>query len=176
MKIGFIGTDSGNVFIQTFIDAFLTAQTFLPTEIIIHDQDKQKADLITTLYPGIFSAQHRQELVRESSCFFTCIDHSEYSNLLAEIQPVITPSQVAIFITKSVSLTELEAKLPCKLAKIVPEEDPFETRCYHYQAGSRMNEKEIMWLKQLLSTIGHTPKDDRTSKICITNQYHLNYL
>lgn len=152
MKIGFIGTDEW----QELIKRFLTAQTFLPTEIIIHDQNRQKTDSIMTQYPGIFAARHRRELVQEVPCFFAYINDDEYPLALEEIQSVTKSSQVAIFHSDSPVLTDLEKKLPCKIAKLIPQKSSLSTHQYAYITGSRMNELEMRWLEQLLATIEQT--------------------
>lgn len=154
MKVGFIGI---NQLGKTLIEAFLHAQTFLPSEMIVYDRTKGKADFITTYYPGIFAAQHSRELIEEVSCFFLCIPDDEYHDIRKEIQRVVTPSQVLISLMQSIQVSDLEKDFPCKVAKIVTQFDHSKT--YSYYTGKRMNGIEKDWLHDLFSTINLSQKN-----------------
>lgn len=153
MKIGFIGLNHQG---ESLIKSFLQAQTFLPTEIIVYDLNKDKADFITSSHPGIFAAQHSRELIQEATCFFLTSDENEYKTIKKEIQSETKPSHVLISLINSISVEELETDLPCKIAKIHANSDC--SQIYSFSTGSRMNQVERNWLKQLFSTITYSRK------------------
>lgn len=153
MKIGLIGMkDTGKI----FIDSLLQAQTFLPTEVVICHPHSTKTDVLISQYPGIFVAQHYRELIEEVTCFFVCVDQDSYRPLLEEIKDFVHENQVMISLTGSMMIRDLEQWLPCKIGKVLPvvNNQSILKTCL-YATGSRMNDMEKLWLKQLLSTITH---------------------
>lgn len=153
MKIGIMGI---NHLGKSLIKSFLTTQTFLPTEIIVYDPHKEKADSVTSDYPGIFAAQTSREFIQEVSCFFLCINEHEYQIIKNEIQPEVKSSQVLISLIPSINISELEADLPCKTAKILT--DSHLSKVNSLYTGSRMSLMEQRWLRELFSTITYPRK------------------
>lgn len=153
MKIGIIGI---NHLGESLIESFLKAQTFLPTEIIVYDQNIEKADFVTSNYPGIFAAQTSREFIQEVSCFFLCIDEPEYHVIKKEIQSEAKSSQVLISLIQTIMLNELEANFPCKTAKI--HTDSRLSNIDSFITGSRMSLAEERWLRELFSTITPSQK------------------
>jgi len=148
MKIGFMGLNHfGNLLIQSF----LQAQTFLPTEVMVYDRNMEKADTITSKYPGSFAARHSWELIQEVTCFFLCIDEYDYQPLKEEIQDKIKSSQVLISLIPSIKLDKLEMDFPCKVAKI--QLDSEDLNFNSFTIGSRITHDEKQMLQQLFSTI-----------------------
>lgn len=151
MKIGFIGTGSMG---RTLVEAFLRAQTFLPSEMVISNRTQSKADQLAAAYPGMHVAHNNLELVQDVTCFFICVKPGEFRPVLQEVQKGVRPDQLAISITSPVMLSDLEKWLPCKVAKIIPSiTNQMLSGTSLYIPGSRMNREEEKWLHQLLSTI-----------------------
>ncbi|MBA4493081.1 late competence protein ComER [Paenactinomyces guangxiensis] len=164
MKIGFIGTGSMG---RTLVEAFIHAQTFLPSEIVISNRTQKTADQLAAAYPGIQVAHNNLELVQQVSCFFICVKPGEFRQVFEDILPGIKADQLAISITSPVMLEDLEKWLPCKVAKIIPSITN-QVLCGSslYIPGSRITPKEEQWLHQLLSTISNPLKvDERHTRI-----------
>lgn len=153
MKIGLIGMEHTG---KILIDSLLQAQTFLPTEVVICHPPDTKTDALISQYPGIFVAQHYRELIEEVTCFFVCVDSATYRPLLEEIEEIVHENQVMITLTGSMMIRDLEQWLPCKIGKVLPVvSNQSVLKTCLYTTGSRMNDMEKLWLKQLLSTITH---------------------
>lgn len=117
MTYGFIGI--GNMG-RTLIEAFIEAGTCKPSELIIHNRTKNKAEQLAKTYPGLRVASDNRETVRESSVFFLCVKPGEFRNVLQEIRDVTQSDQIAVSITSPVMISDLEAWLSCRIAKIIP--------------------------------------------------------
>jgi|GEM_PF-5648823 len=148
MKVGFIGLNHVG---SQLIDSFLQAQAFLPNEVIVYDRNLEKADSITSKYPGILAARQSRELIQEVACFSLCIDKADYPTIKKEIQNEIKSSHVLLSLVPSVPLDELEVDFPCKVAKIRLNTNPFKIQSF--SSGSRMTEAEKHMLQLLFSTI-----------------------
>jgi competence protein ComER len=153
MKIGLIGMKRTG---KILINSLLQAQTFLPTEVVICNPLSTKTDALFSQYPGIFVAQHYRELIEEVTCFFVCVGIDTYRPLLEEIEGIVQENQVMITLTGSMMIRDLEEWLPCKIGKVLPVvSNQSVLKTCLYATGSRMNDMEKLWLKQLLSTITH---------------------
>lgn len=148
---------------RTLVEAFIRAQTFRPSEIIVSNRTQSKAEQLAAMYPGMRVAHGNLELVREVACFFICVKPGEFRTVLEEIESGVQPEQLAISITSPVMLEDLEKWLPCKVAKIIPSvTNQILCGTSLYIPGSRMNEQEQKWLHQLLSTISTPLRTEET--------------
>ncbi|PTX64815.1 competence protein ComER [Melghirimyces profundicolus] len=117
MIYGFIGT--GNMG-RTLIEAFIRSGKLKPSELIISNRTKSKAEALAKSYPGLRLASDNRETVRNSDVFFLCIKPGEFRNVLDEIRDAVREDQIAVSITSPVMVADLEAWLSARIAKIIP--------------------------------------------------------
>jgi competence protein ComER len=151
VNVGFIGTGSmGSVLIQ----AFIKSNALKPEQIHITNRTIKKAEQLAEMYPGIHLSHSVNEVADLSDIIFLCVKPLEYRTLLDLIAPFIRLEQIVVSITSPVLIRHLEAKLPCKIAKIIPSITNFErsgaTLCMY---GSLMSDKDKELLESLLCHI-----------------------
>lgn len=158
MKIGFVGTGSMG---STLVKALLSATTCSPSEIVISNRTKDKAEQLAANHPGVTVVNSNAELIKSINVFFLCIKPGEFRTVLEEIKPFVKEQQLAISITSPVMIDDLEKWLPCKVAKIIPSiTNQALSGTSLYIPGSRMNSDDEAWLVKLLSTISTPLKTD----------------
>lgn len=116
-KVGFIGTGSMG---RILIEAFLKSGALEPADIVISNRTKRKAERLAELYPGIRLADTNADLIKDSDICLICVKPLEYGGVLDEIKDVLRDDHLVISITSPVMLRDMEARIPCKIAKIVP--------------------------------------------------------
>ncbi len=151
MKAGFIGTGSmGSI----LIEALIRSESLRADSITISNRTKSKALDLADKFPGLSFAESNQEVVRSSEIVFICVKPLEYKKVIDEIQPELTPQQIVVSITSPVLIRHLEAKLPCKIAKMIPSITNYQlsgaSLCMY---GSRMSEADCDSLEALLKPI-----------------------
>ncbi|MBD1371109.1 late competence protein ComER [Hazenella sp. IB182357] len=117
MKAGFIGT--GNMG-SILVEAFLTAETFNPSDITVSNRTEEKANRLAKAFPGLKIAQQNQELVENVDIIFICVKPHQFKDLFSEINSFIKPEQILISITSPIQIKDLESWVSCKIAKVIP--------------------------------------------------------
>lgn len=164
MNVGFIGTGSmGGVLIH----ALIKSNALKPEQILITNRTIEKAELLVDMYPGVQLSQSAHEVAVHCDILFLCVKPLEYRTLLDLIAPCIRPDQIIVSITSPVLIRHLEAKLPCKIAKIIPSITNFErsgaTLCMY---GSLMSDKDKELLESLLYHISAPVRiDERHARV-----------
>lgn len=164
MNVGFIGTGSmGSVLIQ----AFIKSNALKPEQILITNRTIEKAKLLVEMYPGIQLSDSIQEITVHSDILFLCVKPLEYGALLDAIAPYGRMEQIIVSITSPILIRHLEARLPCKIAKIIPSITNYErsgaTLCMY---GSLMSDKDKELLESLLCHISAPVRiDERHARV-----------
>lgn len=117
MTYGVIGTGSMG---RILIEAWIRSGKLHPSEILVSNRTRAKAEHLAKEYPGLRVAADNREAVRESNCFFLCVKPGEFRKVLEEIQDVAREEQIAVSITSPVMVRDLEEWLPTRVAKVVP--------------------------------------------------------
>ncbi|QKG84989.1 late competence protein ComER [Kroppenstedtia pulmonis] len=117
MAFGFIGTGSMG---RNLIEAFIRSKKMRPSQILIHNRTRDKAEQLTRHFPGIRIMKNNRSLVAESNLFFLCIKPGEFRSVLDEIQDEVRREQIVVSITSPVMIRDLEEWLPAKIAKVIP--------------------------------------------------------
>lgn len=117
MKVGVIGT--GNMG-TVLIEAFLEAKALAPTDLTITNRTLSKAIALKEKYPGISVADSSEKVAKESDAIFICAKPVEFHTVITEIQAFINTSQCVISITSPISVRQLESKLGCSCARLIP--------------------------------------------------------
>ncbi|WP_123039772.1 late competence protein ComER [Cohnella candidum] len=117
MKVGFIGAGSMG---SLLVGAFLEAGAMRPENVTVATRTRSKAEALAQRFPGLRPASSNAEAAIGADLLFLCVKPSDFRSVLSDIAPVLLPGQIAISITSPVMLEQLEERLPCKVAKIVP--------------------------------------------------------
>jgi len=117
MKVGFIGAGSMGSLLAV---AFVEAGALLPSNITVSSRSPSKVAALAQRFPGLRSAGSNAETAREADLLFLCIKPGDFRDVLEDISPVVTSRQIIVSITSPVTIAQLEARLPCKIVKIIP--------------------------------------------------------
>ncbi len=158
--VGFIGIGTMG---SMLIDAFLRAGTFLPEQVYIHNRTPRKAEQVAKKYPGMTVTSSNAAVARESTLLFLCVKPLEFPALLNEIASLLTPAKTVVIIASSVSLQQLEERIPCKLIKFIPSLTNLSHSgacllTFHHRIAA---EERNRW-KQLFAAIGTPVEIDET--------------
>lgn len=151
MKVGFIGTGSMG---SLLVEAFVNAGAMLPEDITVSSRTRSKAEALSIRCPGLRLADSNVEAAWTADVLFLCVRPSEFGTVLAEIAPVLQPGQIAVSITSPVTIAQLEAYLPCKVAKIIPSiVNAVRAGATLLIWGTRLNIADRMMLQELFAAI-----------------------
>lgn len=117
VKIGIIGTGSmGSILIESFIES--TAVT--PSQLIITNRTIEKANAFKEKFPDLQVVESSKDVARAADILFICVKPLQFRSLLKELNSVLTKEQLLISITSPISISQLEAAVSCKTARIIP--------------------------------------------------------
>lgn len=151
MKVGFIGTGSMG---SLLVEAFVNAGAMLPGDITVSSRTRSKAEALSIRCPGLRLADSNAEAARMADVLFLCVRPSEFGTVLAEIAPVLQPGQIAVSITSPVTIAQLEAYLPCKVAKIIPSiVNAVRSGATLFIWGTRLSSADRVMLRELFAAI-----------------------
>ncbi|SDW99118.1 competence protein ComER [Marininema mesophilum] len=145
MTVGFIGTGSMG---GTLVESFIQSGRLLPSDILISNRTRAKAEHLADKNPGLGIATSNRELVSQTSCFFLCVKPKEFRAVLDEIKEEVHEDQIVVSITSPVMIRDLEEWLPCKIAKIIPSiTQAVQAGNSLFIPGSRLtaNDREQLW-------------------------------
>ena len=117
MKIGIIGTGNmGRILSEALIDGNAVS----PSSMMITNRTLMKAHEIQRIYPDIVVGQDALEVARYSDAIFICVKPKNVYELLEQINPVVTKDKCVISITSPISVQQIESKVDCSVARIIP--------------------------------------------------------
>ncbi|AMA72308.1 MULTISPECIES: late competence protein ComER [Aneurinibacillus] len=116
MHIGFIGTGSMGTIL---IEAFIESGAVLPAQISVANRTPEKLHALTAKHPDI-KASTNINVAQKADILFLCTKPLEYRTVLDEIGEHLTPDKLVLSITSSVGVQQLEAYIPCKVARVIP--------------------------------------------------------
>ncbi len=150
--VGFIGTGSMG---QTLVESLIRSKALRPSQILLSNRTRSKAESLAESHPGIRIAENNAELVRKADWVFLCVKPRDYRDVLDEIGGRAGKEQMIISITSPVMIRDLEAALPSKIAKIIPSitHAVLDGTCL-FIPGSRLTLRDREELLNLLSAIG----------------------
>ncbi len=151
MKVGFIGTGSMG---SLLVEAFVNAGAMLPEDITVSSRTRSKAEALSIRCPGLRLADSNAEVARMADVLFLCVRPSEFGVVLAEIAPVVQSGLIAVSITSPVTIAQLEAYLPCKVAKVIPSiVNAVQAGATLLMWGNRLNTADRVMLQELFAAI-----------------------
>ncbi|HEU5139052.1 MAG TPA: late competence protein ComER [Bacillales bacterium] len=117
MKIGVIGTGNmGNVLIQAFIESGAVA----PSNLMIANRTKQKADKFKEEFPELHVADTGMEVADVADIIFVCVKPLDIYPLIKQISEGLSEDKLLVSITSPVSVEELESVVNCSVARAIP--------------------------------------------------------
>jgi competence protein ComER len=150
-RIGVIGTGSmGSI----LLEAWLSAKALSPDQLIVYNRTPAKAVGLAEKYPGMIVAQSNPELAQRSSIILLCVKPSEYNEMLGQLGPALTKNHLLITITSPIKLGQLEAHVPCPVARVVPSiTNAAKSGISLCEFGPRVSEQQRESIFSLFSTI-----------------------
>jgi competence protein ComER len=137
------------------IEAFVRSGALCPEQIRAHSRTRSKTNALAASYPGLESVESNRRVAELSDMIFICVKPMEFKPVLEEIAEVLPAHKLVVSITSPVSIAQLEDKLGCKIAKVIPSItnrlSNGATLCMY---GERMSETDKERLEQLLEYIG----------------------
>jgi len=117
MNIGIIGT--GNMG-RMLVEAMIEGKAISPASMIITNRTKSKAMLLKDKYKEIKIGANPGEVAAESDLVFVCVKPLDVYKILNEIKPHLRPEKCMISITSPVSTSQIEKKVSCSIARVIP--------------------------------------------------------
>ncbi len=117
MKIGMIGT--GNMG-RILIEAFMEGKVIAPSSMIITNRTIAKAMEIRQQFPEIQVTEEIKELGRHADLIFICVKPHDVLQVVRDLEPVLTEDKCLISITSPINVEQLEALVPCSVARVIP--------------------------------------------------------
>lgn len=117
MKIGIIGTGNmGSILIEAFVEGKIVS----PSSMIITNRTIEKAMTIKKQLPGIQLTEDIKDLGTKADLIFICVKPHDVLQVVQELKPVLTEEQCLISITSPINVEQLEALVPCSVARVIP--------------------------------------------------------
>lgn len=117
MNVGIIGT--GNMG-SILIEALITSKALHPSNIVITNRTKAKANRIKAQYNDIHVVTNASDVTKMCDIIFICVRPNEIFPLLDKVSHQLHEEQVLISITSPILTEELESVVPCQIARIIP--------------------------------------------------------
>ncbi|MEH7082080.1 late competence protein ComER [Neobacillus drentensis] len=117
MNIGIIGT--GNMG-SMLVEAMIEGKAISPASMMITNRTKSKALLLKDKYKEIKVGANPGEVAAESDLVFVCVKPLDVYKILHEIKPQLSPKKCVITITSPISTSQIEKKVPCSVARVIP--------------------------------------------------------
>ncbi|SFF53214.1 competence protein ComER [Halobacillus alkaliphilus] len=117
MKWGIIGT--GNMG-SMLVTSLVKSGAVCASDLIIYNRTAQKALDLQKDEAKLTVAESLEEVAKKSDILFLCVKPHHYSQVLNEIKNDLTLNQCLVSITSPVSVEDLENKVSCQVARIVP--------------------------------------------------------
>ena len=165
-KIGFIG--SGKM--ASAIIKGLIKTNFAMPENLIATQGEPTGIEEKSKNLGIKIILDNKELVKTSDVIFIAVKPNQVLGVLEEVKPFVTPEKLIVSIAAGVTLNKLETNLPqgSKVIRVMPNTPALVGEGMSGMVrGNCAGEKDVEFVKDLLSTIGKCIVVDNESQIDI---------
>jgi competence protein ComER len=116
MNTGFIGIGSmGGMLVR----ALLRSHTLAVENVWAANRSEGKLKALAAEFPGIHVANNRK-LAANCDLIFLCVSAADAAETLAQMDGELYPGQLLVTTTGAISLKTLEARVPCRVAKLIP--------------------------------------------------------
>lgn len=117
MNVGIIGTGNmGTILLKSFIQS----KAIKPSEITITNRTIVKALELKNIYPDLNVAETAKEVIHASEIIIVCVKPLEMLPLLSSLRSSFKKNQCVISITSPINVEQLEAIIPCQIARVIP--------------------------------------------------------
>ncbi|HXB21429.1 MAG TPA: NAD(P)-binding domain-containing protein [Candidatus Solibacter sp.] len=114
--VGFIGTGNMGAML---VRAFLRSGSIEAKNVWAANRSQQKLEVLASEFPGIHR-DHASHVAQRSDVLFLAVKPGDTKNVLETIQDSLRPDQLCVFLTNVFSFEQLEQRLPCAVAKLIP--------------------------------------------------------
>ena len=116
MNTGFIGVGSmGGMLVR----AFLRSRALAPQDVWAANRSRARLDALAAQFPGIHIVSNGQVAV-QCELIFLCLSPADTPAVLAQIDSHLSPRQLLLTIAGAIRLRDLEGRVPCRVAKLIP--------------------------------------------------------
>jgi len=150
MKVGVIGTGNmGTILSEALIDG----NAITPSEVIVVNRTKSKAEMLKHKYKEIVVANNAREVINNSQLIFLCVKPNEYFTLIKDNEQYFREDQCLVTITSPIQISWLEKLLPCSCVRIIPSITNRALAGVTLFTFGNLSDKK--WQKQLLDMFTH---------------------
>ena len=116
LQIGFIGTGTmGGMLIR----ALVQSGSIAPANIWAANRSRDKLQSLTEEFKDLHCAD-ASAVAAASQILYLCIKPGDTATVLKQIQNELRDDQVCVFLTNVFSFADLELRIPCRAAKLIP--------------------------------------------------------
>jgi len=116
MNTGFIGVGSmGGMLVR----AFLRSRALAPQDVWAANRSRARLDALAAQFPDIHVVSDSQ-IALQCELIFLCLSASDIAAVLAQIDLHLSPRQLLLTIAGAIRLRDLEERVPCRVAKLIP--------------------------------------------------------
>lgn len=117
MKIGVIGI--GNMG-RILTEAMLEQEAVAPSSLTIVNRTMKKALVLKNKYHDISVVSTPKDVAITSELIFLCLKPHDIFHVIQDILPYLTKDKCLVSITSPISVDQLEATVPCSVARAIP--------------------------------------------------------
>jgi len=150
MSTGFIGVGSmGGMLVR----AFLRLGVLTPDTVWAANRSPAKLDALTAEFSGLHVASAR-EVAAQCDLLFVCLSAADTEGALVDMHSELAPQQLLLSTDGAVPLREMEDRVPCRVAKLIPSiTQELGAGITLLIFGSRVTTADRSWLQNLLGRI-----------------------
>jgi len=116
MNTGFIGIGSmGGMLVR----ALLRSGVLAAEEVWAANRSPAKVEILAAEFPGIHIASAKQ-LASTCDLIFLCVGAADAAAALAQMDGLLSSSQLLLVTASAIPLSALENRVPCRVAKLIP--------------------------------------------------------
>lgn len=165
-KIGFIGAGK---MASAIIKGLIKTSFAMPEDLIASQAEKELVDEKSKIL-GIKVTADNKELAPSADTIFIATKPNQVEEVLKEISPFVTSEKLIVSIAAGVTTEKLEANLPegTRVIRVMPNTPALVGEGMSGMVGGKnATEKDLEFIKELLSTIGKCIIVDNESQIDI---------
>lgn len=135
------------------VRALLGAERPLDEDVWASNRSPEKLEDLEVLYPRLRSGTNA-ELAEHCQTLFLCVRPVDTVAVVDELSPELRADHLLVTITNVVELDRLAARVPCRVAKVIPSFAQFVRRGVSLLvAGPRSTECDLAYLRDLLARV-----------------------
>jgi competence protein ComER len=117
LEIGIIGT--GNMG-RILIEALVEGKAISPSSMYITNRTISKAMVLKKNFNGIHVKEEVEGVGQAADLIFICVKPHDILHVISKLKPFLTPEKCVISITSPITVEQLEAVIPCSVARAIP--------------------------------------------------------